>query len=83
MWAKAVVSADEAIAHDVLSTADPGGAKRLGRSVAGFGEVGWAKRSWEAVLEGNRTKFNNIPTFGSSSSRPEIGLLSPQLRGIA
>ena len=45
MWAKAVVFGDEATARDVLSTADPREAKRLGRSVTGFDEVVWAERS--------------------------------------
>lgn len=61
MWAKAVALGDEAIARDVLSTADPREAKRLGRSVTGFDEIVWAERSGEAVLEGNRAKFNQHP----------------------
>lgn len=57
MYRKAVHFADPAIAAQILKTADPLEAKRLGRQVAGFVADEWSRVARAYVYQGCRLKF--------------------------
>jgi ribA/ribD-fused uncharacterized protein len=63
MAEKALLFGDAAAAARIRQPAGPGEAKRLGRVVAGFDDLMWAKRRFEVVVAGNLAKFGQNPAL--------------------
>jgi ribA/ribD-fused uncharacterized protein len=61
MYRKALHFADADVAARVLATADPRGAKRLGRQVSGFVAEEWSRIARTYVYRGCRLKFTQNP----------------------
>jgi len=58
MACKAKLFGDIKAYEAILSAAEPGKAKALGRSVHGFDESVWLVHRWSIVVEANRLKFS-------------------------
>ncbi|MFC5185443.1 NADAR family protein [Actinomadura harenae] len=61
MCEKARLFGDEASVRDILSTAQPGRAKALGRKVRGFDEAAWVEHRSDIVRRGSVAKFASDP----------------------
>lgn len=58
MVKKAELFGDNGIVDEMLSSADPGKVKALGRKVKGFDHELWTKHRFEIVVQGNHAKFS-------------------------
>jgi hypothetical protein len=61
MAGKAALFGDEAARERILAAAQPGAAKKLGRTIQNFDEETWAQHRFEIVVQGNYHKFGQNP----------------------
>ena len=57
MWSKAAFFGDTTRATQIMSTADPGQQKRLGKQVHGFDQQHWDKVKWHYMVKACTAKF--------------------------
>lgn len=75
MWNKAVMFGDEYHADVIMATDDPSAQKRAGKLVSNFDDDKWMKRAYDIVVEGNRAKFIQLPTFNEALEQTRGKLL--------
>lgn len=63
MYKKAKLFGDDAVANEIMKTANPRTQKELGRKVRGFDKDKWESVCREYVYQGNYAKFTQNPEF--------------------
>lgn len=69
MAAKAELFDDAEVRARILTAANPGAAKALGRQVRGFDEQRWIAHRFAIVVRGNRAKFSQHPALAEFLAR--------------
>jgi ribA/ribD-fused uncharacterized protein len=63
MAEKARLFGDEEVRTQILSSTNPGAAKKLGREVRNFEDARWVAARFEIVVRGNEAKFGQDPAL--------------------